>query len=311
MEFNVTRWDEKIGREPLVRIRNLQGKVFNPEGYIEMKESELDHYFGKETSVPSEFLCFREARNNTIVAFAGITRYGGILKTPRVWYGIVPNYLNSPLPQIIINAAITLSKESKTPNVFLTTLGPTYGENAFDKALTSHGYSPFHYIWLMNLTEFDTKSTNDCPEGVNIVVSEELEDHEGFGHVYNEAFKESFEAQVMPTIFYKNFINACAAYFHNKIFLAYAESELVGLNYVRINKKTGTAGIQWLAVLPEYQNRGIGTALLRRSIVHLMKDDVKPIKIGVDGENESAMVLYKRVGFQVQEHMTNKFYKLK
>ena len=81
--------------------------------------------------------------------------------------------------------------------------------------------------------------------------------------------------------------------------------------FLQIKKKTLTGNIGELAVIPEYQHRGIGSVLLSQSLELLQKMELKKITIGVDGENEKAMKLYKKFGFQVQENLTQKFYRMK
>jgi ribosomal protein S18 acetylase RimI-like enzyme len=59
----------------------------------------------------------------------------------------------------------------------------------------------------------------------------------------------------------------------------------------------GTGWVFELGVLPEHQGRGIGKALLRRSLKVLADRGVRTGRLGVDAENPTGAVeLYRSVG---------------
>ncbi|HEY0077258.1 MAG TPA: GNAT family N-acetyltransferase [Pyrinomonadaceae bacterium] len=61
-----------------------------------------------------------------------------------------------------------------------------------------------------------------------------------------------------------------------------------------------------ITVLPEFQNRGIGTTLLRRLSEECDREG-KPLTDYVDKGNERAMRLYERLGFRVKEEIPTHF----
>ena len=57
--------------------------------------------------------------------------------------------------------------------------------------------------------------------------------------------------------------------------------------------------IQSLLLVPEFQGKGIGTALLNEFITKALAVD-KPVRLDVLQVNESALKLYQRLGFTIQ-----------
>lgn len=60
------------------------------------------------------------------------------------------------------------------------------------------------------------------------------------------------------------------------------------------------ANLLSLAVSPDYQKRGIGSALLTQSLNILEKDGMKSTILEVRAQNQSAIRLYHRLGFRQQ-----------
>ena len=66
--------------------------------------------------------------------------------------------------------------------------------------------------------------------------------------------------------------------------------------YVAIESRDGGVHVRELVVLPEYQNRGIGTAVLESAIATAEASAV-PVVLGALHANRAA-VLYRRLGFE-------------
>ncbi len=66
-----------------------------------------------------------------------------------------------------------------------------------------------------------------------------------------------------------------------------------------------------LAILPEYQGKGLGRNLLRASLAFAKEKSYKRTILCVNAENEQAKTLYKRVGFQEVETLACYHYDLK
>ena len=56
--------------------------------------------------------------------------------------------------------------------------------------------------------------------------------------------------------------------------------------------------IRILGVLPEWRGRGLGRELLRWGVAHLRSGGAGLIQLSVEAENELALGLYRRTGFE-------------
>jgi len=80
--------------------------------------------------------------------------------------------------------------------------------------------------------------------------------------------------------------------------LAYRNEECVG--FCR-NARWGEPGeVALIGVAPEARRLGLGRALLRWGVTRLQDEQARPVYLMVDGENESALTLYRSEGFAVQ-----------
>lgn len=71
----------------------------------------------------------------------------------------------------------------------------------------------------------------------------------------------------------------------------------VGIISARI--KNGEGSIADLAVLKSYRGRGIGRAILSKTIAYLLNQGIKKFSLGVETENKNALSLYEQSGFRI------------
>lgn len=84
--------------------------------------------------------------------------------------------------------------------------------------------------------------------------------------------------------------------------LAVAESSLIG--FCTCVEDEDEAEVEYLGVLPAYRHLGLGAALLARSVRTLAQHGYHNIHLAVNVQNERALSLYHRAGFQPWRHST-------
>ena len=78
------------------------------------------------------------------------------------------------------------------------------------------------------------------------------------------------------------------------------DGELAGFYCLTIDEFWDTAELDSLFVLPQYRNQGIGTHILQE-----VKDTIPfPISLYVFRENQGAVRLYERMGFQITKEVS-------
>jgi len=82
----------------------------------------------------------------------------------------------------------------------------------------------------------------------------------------------------------------------NNYFVAELNGYSVG--FIDTEVKEGKGRILGFAVLDEFQGRGIGKKLLERALKHLKEKGVSEISLMVFEDNEKAIGLYEKYGFQ-------------
>lgn len=84
---------------------------------------------------------------------------------------------------------------------------------------------------------------------------------------------------------------------HAQCFEAWHEMTLVGLVAAYFDSETGNGFITNVSVIPEFQQRGLGSQLLTRCIDELQEAGAIRIRLEVNQHNHTAQRLYYKYGF--------------
>ncbi|WP_246941995.1 GNAT family N-acetyltransferase [Bacillus pinisoli] len=89
---------------------------------------------------------------------------------------------------------------------------------------------------------------------------------------------------------------------NRKVFIQTSNRELTGYIYVEAEPEFGEASIEFFAVNPSKQGKGLGVQLLSAALKWLFSfQTIHSISLCVNSSNEKAINLYKKVGF-ITEH---------
>lgn len=117
-----------------------------------------------------------------------------------------------------------------------------------------------------------------------------------FNDAYNRAFARHYH-YVRSTVEEARVVAGQRHFRPDGLALAYRGETCVG--FCR-NARYGEPGeVAVIGTVPEERGIGLGRALLRWGIAWLQDDYASPVYLMVDGENESALGLYRSEGFQV------------
>lgn len=98
-------------------------------------------------------------------------------------------------------------------------------------------------------------------------------------------------------------LNSLEKHFENSYIITSSKQKIGLLKYIETEKKIEIIQFQ---VLPEYQNKGIGTYLLNHLFSIAIKSS-KPLELKVLKENP-ARYLYKEFGFKIIDEDSHEFY---
>ena len=88
---------------------------------------------------------------------------------------------------------------------------------------------------------------------------------------------------------------------NRKMFVAYDNQEVIGVTLVNISNvnEIKEAMLFYVAVVPEYQNRGVGKSMINYVTNYLINSDISIIKTGTQAKNVNALNFYLRNGFSL------------
>jgi len=306
-KFSATPWgntDLKI----MLEIYQARVNRINPDMPTIYKLDIIDKNFG---NIDIRENVYKFKVNGKIVGYCGLTNMNGDRKSWGIVYPIPPEYLDTSLPELVVDTCISLAKRSKEPRILFST---KIHENPFDIHLKNRGYSPIHFQWGMVTTEIQTMQIPIAPKspaGITFNIVEDIEDYSEFAYVRNTTFRDFFDHKKNSAEEDKARIDYQRRYFTIGILLAYDEETLIGFGWFAMDRKSKICYGRELAVLPEYHNHSIGSTIIQKVLEFLKSEGIKEWRFHVYGENKNALRLYKRFGFKELEKTSFKTYNLK
>ena len=157
----------------------------------------------------------------------------------------------------------------------------------------------YHDFWLRELLpeykfsgNFELLREDECPDASAVSISCKGQSR-GFLGESEEWFKEWLKGEESG----QKDVNATdSAVIVHKI-----NDKIVGISctciYGHTNEKGAAVWVRMLAVMPEYQNQGIGCNLLLQTLQYGVEHGAKRAFLAVDLENKNAVNLYESIGF--------------
>ncbi len=181
----------------------------------------------------------------------------------------------------------------------LSAWAPNRGAQVFAER---HGFRHARNFWRMERPRWPV-ATPAWPAGI------EVRTYDGgepalvdFNRAYNRAFADHYH-YVRSSVEDTRTITTQQHFRPDGLALAYRGDDCVG--FCR-NARWGEPGeVALIGVVPEARGLGLGRALLRWGVAWLQEGDADLVYLMVDGENESALTLYRSEGFTVARTRTH------
>ncbi|MGG0185613.1 N-acetyltransferase family protein [Bacillus rhizoplanae] len=147
---------------------------------------------------------------------------------------------------------------------------------------------------------------------MNFVIREmKEEDIPSVQHVAKTSWNDTYTG-IIPISVQERFLQHAYSYDmmkhrlqHSHLFVGEVDGEIVGFANFSPIKYQNETELGAIYLLPEYQDNGIGTALLRKGITIL--EGVKKIYINVESENKKGKAFYNAKGFAVVDAFEEDF----
>ncbi|MGG4013203.1 N-acetyltransferase family protein [Bacillus smithii] len=144
-----------------------------------------------------------------------------------------------------------------------------------------------------------------------IIRKMEKEDIEQVQQVAKRSWNDTYEG-IIPHKIQESFLRSA---YHDEmmlrrleqsfIFVSEANGKVVGFANFSPVKENGTTELLAIYLLPEYQGKGIGTALLKEGIKNLT--GAKKVFVDVEKENQIGTNFYKAKGFEIVSEFDDDF----
>ncbi|MDX1417288.1 MAG: GNAT family N-acetyltransferase [Candidatus Promineifilaceae bacterium] len=264
--------------------------IFSPSGF--------DDYIDQLRALGAAAWVIEEL---TIAGYALIVPVPGLTGITELTGCIAPDQQRQGLGGSLLSGLITELRETGTRQI-------TYHVQSLDvpaaQFLLHNDFFVEHEEWLMvreaqpirmDMRSKNKFATKTYPRGTAVPL---------FRHIY----KQSFSGLPWDQPFAEDEVSDLLDSAEDLLFLTH-EAETVGVAWIRANVD-GTGVIEPLAIIPAFQNRGLGRALLTSAINVLARRNVKRIEIGAWRDNKRAIHLYQSLGFRRHKTITYLAYNL-
>jgi mycothiol synthase len=79
------------------------------------------------------------------------------------------------------------------------------------------------------------------------------------------------------------------------LFVAERAGEIIGFHWTKVEEGIGEVYV--VGIDPDSQGGGLGRALTARGIRHMYEQGIRVVDLYVEGDNEPALAVYRRLGF--------------
>jgi len=172
----------------------------------------------------------------------------------------------------------------------------TAGDAAAEALLRARGLRFVRHFWHMEIHLAGPVDPGPSPAGIEIVPIEPSTDLPVVHSVIDEAFADHWDHQPEPFDQWVEERTGTPSYDPTLWLLATEGGRPAGALTGSVLGDRGWVGD--LGVLAAYRGRGVGTALLRRSLDTFWRRGLRQVVLSVDADNQ-ATALYERVGLMV------------
>ncbi|MFZ0140095.1 MAG: mycothiol synthase [Aeromicrobium sp.] len=161
---------------------------------------------------------------------------------------------------------------------------------------------PRRTLLVLRLEMDAAPEPESVPEGVTIRTFE-ADDVDAIVQVNGRAFASHPEQGAMDRADFEQ--RASSDWYDPAgLFVAERDGNIVGFHWTKIEDDLGEVYV--VGVDPTEQGSGLGTSLTARGLRHLHDSDIRTVDLYVEGDNDPALAVYRRLGFT--EHARDVLY---
>ena len=233
-----------------------------------------------------------EAPGGQLVGYGDIGVHGG-----HVWLDV-----RAIDPQALPNLLQVVEERAAAKEPEAGLIGYASAEDEpLRKLYEDAGYELVRHSFRMRIELDHEPSAPDWPDGFTVRTLREGEEQRVYD-AHNESFADTWMFEPEPYESWMHWFVGDPAFDPSLWLLAEANGDLAGIVIARPSEhEPGVGWIRILGVVPQYRQRGLGQALLRRSFAEFASRGFGAVGLGVDAENPTGAVrVYERAGMHVE-----------
>lgn len=262
--------------------------------------SPLNH----QTNV-NAFVLNDDQSEGKLIGFVSIMQNPG---DDRAWCSmhVHPDYRNHGLGTALFAECLRRAEASGATRIHFD---PSRNATLLIEFLQRRGYTIERYFWDMRLEADHPTETATLPDGFTLRTFVRGQDEALLTHVRNVTFADHY-GSVQRTVEEFTSRTKEGGFHADGVFFAFDGDEIAGFcmtsrderEWERRGEKVGHIGL--LGAMPAYRGRSLGRALLLVGVNYL-REFVPVVELGVEGKNDSALALYRSVGFHEYKGWAN------
>ena len=307
--MKIVNYDNESKIDAIIEIAEQSRKQFYPNNAPWTKDrvhGYMNNLYVNSTLEADTIFAMND--DGKIIGFAGLMRTE-VAENPWILIcEVMPNHETEEIWSQLITTILTQSKEQNAPSIkFLS----NKTRPVLNAALKTLNFTPDHYIYSLNLKNLNNIPEITIPKGIQIKMSDIINDPKQHVSVMNEAY-ENIEEWIPDTPENIQDWEAMQKKTFDPVhFYAYKGKKIVGaINILDSKQDNISRFIGSIGVRKKYQNRGIGEALMGTALQNLNKKGNKMIQFNTSGKNTSDIELPTKFGFKEDIAKTQVVYKI-
>lgn len=263
-----------------------------------------------DQTIPSRDWLIAEDKQGLIIGFSCLFKSS---KRDSWWMElrVLPEYNRQKISLELFESCLALANKQRAPRILFTARKYSFTDSPIQTKIKEMGLEPVHYNFWMYMDDFNSIPEVINPPFITFKKQKEITDYASYVKINNDAFSKDFEFRPYTEEEIKQMATAEWKGYNMEHHFAFDGEDPVGICSNLINPEQKNIGVvDTLAVLHSHHHRGIGSSLLSLGIQSLIERGCKKIELGVEVNNEKALNLYKKFGFNELESRTTIFYEI-
>jgi mycothiol synthase len=256
---------------------------------------ELDRFKISEYENPT----FLALVNNDILGVSSLLTNEYLLRGNRARFRI----LHTMIDDINVYRNLLLETEKTVSHLKELVIFSKYDNSKLNEIYIELGFIIDRYIFILIHNDLTNVRIKDQPENYYIKPMNFQTDCETYRQIRNDGFKDLKGSEIPMSTDEVSNLSERDDYIPDGIFILYHQKNPIGIirTYKELHNEETVIGIGPIAINYEYRGKGLGQYLLNYALAFGNTLGYKKAILNVNADNENAVNVYKKTGFELGE----------